>query len=87
MSGIGEWATPAEAGKAAGLTAKRVRDLAAEARIRAVKLGPRTWLIYLPSLLQYAARMAELGTHKHDPWRSDLPEGRGRRRTGEEAEE
>jgi excisionase family DNA binding protein len=81
---LDEWIAVEEGAALTGYHVKRVRELARAGRIRARKLGRRTWLIHRPSLLEYAAHMAELGTKRHDPWREDLAErGQGRRKPGQ----
>ena len=48
-----------------------VRRLCQEGKITAIKLGTSTrgtWLVHMPSLLNYIKNMDELGEQKHNPW-------------------
>jgi len=76
------WITTRQAAELSGYTVVYVRRLIKRRRIEAVKAG-RDWLIWMPDLLAYKARMDALGSQKHNPWRDDLDAG-GRRRGPDE---
>ena len=70
MPDIEEYATIQDAARdnRVPYTAYWVRRLAQEGKIQARKFGTgsrATWLIHLPSLIEYAREMEALGTQKH----------------------
>ena len=70
MPDIEEYATIQEAAQddRVPYTAYWVRRLAQEGKIEAKKFGTgsrATWLVHMPSLLDYVAEMDALGTQKH----------------------
>ncbi len=77
------WITTDVAQALTGYSRAYMRMLANQGQIEAHKVG-RDWLVNEESLLAYKARMDALGTQKHNPWREDLDEGRGRRKGGDE---
>ena len=64
-----EWITTAEAAKLTEYAVVHLRQLAQHGKIKALKKG-RDWLLNKASVLAYAKKMQQLGTEKHDPWRS-----------------
>jgi excisionase family DNA binding protein len=78
MSGLGDWITTSEGAKLTGYSSTYVRMLAGQGRIRARHVG-RDWLVSREDLLAHKAKMDALGTDKHNPWREDLDNGRGRK--------
>jgi len=77
------WITTDKAQALTGYACAYMRWLANHGKVEARKVG-RDWLIQQESLLAYKARMDALGVQKHNPWREDLGEGRGRRKGGDE---
>jgi len=77
------WLTTTGAAELTGYNVKYLRWLINQGRIEARKVQ-RDWLVNKESLLAYKARMDALGAQKHNPWREDLGEGRGRRKGGDE---
>ena len=72
MADITDYITIIEAANRADVpyTAYWIRRLVQEGKLKAVKVGDPvrgTWLVHLPSLLEYVKRMADLGTSKHNP--------------------
>lgn len=70
MPDIEEYATIADAAKDERVpyTAYWVRRLAQDGKIKALKIGDPergTWLVHMPSLLEYIREMDELGAQKH----------------------
>lgn len=61
--------TVSEAAEVSNYTHEHIAYLVRERKIRGRK-GGRFWLVELESLKEYEAKMAELGTLKHDPTRS-----------------
>lgn len=72
------WITTVQAAKLTGYKRAHIRYLLKEGHIPSRRVG-RDWLVYKESLLEYKAHMDRLGKHKHNPWREDLPLGKGRR--------
>lgn len=73
MPDIQEYVTVTEAAARDDVpyTAYWIRRLVQEGKLKAVKVGDPvrgTWLVHLPSLLEYVKRMADLGTDKHKPF-------------------
>ena len=64
-----EWITTKEAAELTGYTDARFRQLAIEGTIAARKRG-RDWFLSKADVLAYAEEMRQLGTSKHDPWRT-----------------
>jgi excisionase family DNA binding protein len=64
-----DWITTAEASELTGYAAVHLRQLAQRGKIRAMKKG-RDWLLSRKGVLAYAEKMRQLGTDKHDPWRT-----------------
>lgn len=73
------WLTTSQAVGLTGYNIKYLRWLINQGRIEARKVQ-RDWLVNEESLLAYKRQMDALGPGKHNPWREDLGEGRGRRR-------
>lgn len=71
------WLTTDAAAELTGYQTPHIRQLARNGSIEGRKVG-RDWLVSRESLLRYKARMDALGSEKHNPWRGDLPRGRGR---------
>lgn len=70
MPDIKEYKTIGEASRDARIpyTAYWIRRLCQEGKIRAEKFGVgrrTTWLVHMPSLLEYVQSMNDLGTQKH----------------------
>jgi hypothetical protein len=78
MGDLDGWITTGVGSRLTGYSAAYVRMLARSERIKARRAG-RDWLVNQESLLEHKARMDALGTGKHNPWREDLGQGRGRR--------
>lgn len=78
MSGLGDWITTSEGAALTGYSSAYIRQLAGGERIKAQRVG-RDWLVSRENLLAYKARMDALADQKHNPWRDDLGDGRGRR--------
>ena len=64
-----EWITTKEAAELTGYSPVSVRWMVREGKIEGQKFG-RDWLVKRASVLEYTRRMKELGSDKHDPWRS-----------------
>jgi excisionase family DNA binding protein len=64
-----EWITTTEAAELTGYTDARFRQLAASGAIAAKKRG-RDWFLSKADVLAYTEEMKQLGTAKHDPWRT-----------------
>ncbi|MFZ5915541.1 MAG: helix-turn-helix domain-containing protein [Chloroflexota bacterium] len=64
-----EWITTAEAAELTGYDPAHVRWLIRKGRVNGKKFG-RDWMIDRGGLLEYKRRMDDLGTEKHDPWRT-----------------
>jgi hypothetical protein len=72
MPDIEEYVTIAQAAERPEVTYTTywLRRLCQDGRIDAIKIegaARGTWLIHLPSLLEYVRQMDELGTEKHKP--------------------
>jgi excisionase family DNA binding protein len=64
-----EWITTAEAAELTGYDPAHVRWLIREGRIYGKKFG-RDWMVERETLLAYKRQMDDLGSAKHDPWRT-----------------
>jgi excisionase family DNA binding protein len=64
-----EWITTAEAAELTGYDVTHVRYLIREGHIRGQKFG-RDWMVHRKSAQAYAEKMEQLGSTKHDPWRT-----------------
>jgi excisionase family DNA binding protein len=80
MSDFEGWLNTNEAAALTGYSQAYARRLAREGRVEARRAG-RDWLLNEEDLLAFKAQMDKLGPDKHNPWRDDLQEGRGRRDT------
>jgi hypothetical protein len=72
MPDIKEYKTIEEASRDARIpyTAYWIRRLCQTGRIAAIKVegaARGTWLVHIPSLLEYVQKMDDLGTQKHTP--------------------
>ncbi len=75
-----DWVTVKQAKELVGYTLTYLRRLAANGQVTAQRIG-NIWLLQRTSLLAYKEQMADLGTNRHNPWRTDLAtHGRGRKR-------
>ncbi len=72
------WITTDEAQRLTGYTRAHIRYLAGHGLVKARKVG-RDWVVSRESLLAHVEEMKRLGTAKHNPWREDLGEGKGRK--------
>jgi excisionase family DNA binding protein len=63
-----EWITTKEAAELTGYTMARFRQLAKAETVEAQKRG-RDWFLKKASVQEWADRMKQLGTAKHDPTR------------------
>lgn len=63
-----DWITTKEAAELTGYSPVTLRQFAREGRIEGIKRG-RDWFLRTDELLDYARKMQELGTAKHDPTR------------------
>lgn len=70
--------TTNDAASLTGYSVAYIRQLARSGRVRSVKAG-RDWLVNRDDLMDHKRAMDTLGTEKHNPWRDDLSDGRGRR--------
>jgi hypothetical protein len=64
-----EWLTTKEAEELTGYDAKYLRRLVSQGKIKGIKRA-RSIFIDKDSALAYVEKMKELGTAKHDPWRT-----------------
>jgi excisionase family DNA binding protein len=64
-----EWITTKEAAELTGYRSAHIRYLAKEGHIIGRKFG-RDWMIDRGGLQAYAEKMKQLGSAKHDPWRT-----------------
>jgi excisionase family DNA binding protein len=64
-----DWITTNEAAELTGYSPVTMRQFAREGKIKSLKLG-RDWFLNRESVLAYKQQMEELGTAKHDPWRT-----------------
>jgi excisionase family DNA binding protein len=72
------WLPTAAAAALTGYTSGYLRKLANQGRLQARKVG-RDWQIQRESLQTYAEHMENLGSQRHNPWRTDLTaQGLGR---------
>lgn len=69
MSGYDEWLTIREVSEITGYSTGYIRTLAKKSAIQAEKRG-RDWFIDLADFLAHTREMQDLGTSKHDPWRT-----------------
>jgi hypothetical protein len=82
MSEFEGWVNTTEAAELTGYAPATIRYLARKGRVKARKISlSRSWFVERESLMDYKRRMDRLGPDKHNPWRDDLQEGRGRRDT------
>ena len=66
--GLGEWITTTEGEALTGYSAVTLRQYAREGKIKGRKRG-RDWFVNRGDLLDYVAKMDELGPLKHSPTR------------------
>jgi excisionase family DNA binding protein len=64
-----EWITTTEAAELTGYKPVTFRWLVKEGRIKGQKRG-RDWFLSKADVLAYTEEMKQLGTAKHDPWRT-----------------
>jgi excisionase family DNA binding protein len=80
MNTLEDWLNTTEAAELTGYSQAYMRMLARRGEVEARKVS-RDWLLNKQDLLAFKARMDRLGSDKHNPWRDDLENGRGRRDT------
>jgi len=78
MNELDGWITTNVGAALTGYSAAYIRMLAGGGRVEARRVG-RDWLVSRKALLAYKTRMDALGSAKHNPWREDLEEDRGRK--------
>ena len=64
-----EWITAAKAAELTGYSVQYVYRIVRDGKITA-KRWAREWMIDRTSLLKYQKDMEQLGSTKHDPWRT-----------------
>lgn len=64
-----EWITTVEAAELTGYSVQYIRRLIKKGRVSGKKWA-RDWLVKKASLLAYQETMRQLGSSKHDPWRT-----------------
>jgi excisionase family DNA binding protein len=64
-----EWSTTKEAAELTGYAPTHIRRLIRNSQVEGKKFG-RDWMVKREALLEYKRRMDDLGTEKHDPWRT-----------------
>lgn len=80
MNTLEDWLNTTEAAELTGYSQAYMRMLARRGEVEARKVS-RDWLLNKQDLLAFKQRMDRLGSDKHNPWRDDLEDGRGRRDT------
>jgi excisionase family DNA binding protein len=63
------WITTSEAAELTGYAQGYIRQLIQKDKLHAVKRGG-VWFLKREDVMAYAEQMEELGSGKHDPWRS-----------------
>ena len=64
-----EWLTTQEAAELTGYDVTHIRWLIREDRVEGQKFG-RDWMVNRRSIQNYTDAMKQLGSAKHDPWRT-----------------
>jgi excisionase family DNA binding protein len=64
-----EWITTAEAAELTGYTSRNIVKAINKGRLHGVKRGG-TWFLRKEEVQTYAKEMSQLGSRKHDPWRT-----------------
>jgi excisionase family DNA binding protein len=64
-----EWITTAEAAELTGYTSSYLRKAISRGRLQGLKRGG-AWFMRKEQVLNYLEEMKQLGTAKHDPWRT-----------------
>lgn len=64
-----DWITTAEAAELTGYSTSHFRNLIRWGRLQAEKRG-RDWFLSKQQVVAYAEEMKQLGSAKHDPWRT-----------------
>jgi hypothetical protein len=77
MDTLEGWVNTSQAAEVSGYTVQHIRRLATRGQVVGKQVG-RDWLVDRVSLLQYKAKMARLGSDKHNPQAPWRDQERGR---------